>query len=56
MLAELIDRAREGRARTPALFWNTFNSVDYRAHAPAGPGPEALPGSLRAWLARAEAA
>jgi len=54
-LAELIARARDGRSRTPALFWNTYNSVDYRAHAPAGPGREALPGALRTWLARAEA-
>jgi D-cysteine desulfhydrase len=55
-LAELLERLRDGRARAPALFWNTFNGVDYRAHAPAGPGLEALPGALRAWLARAEAA
>lgn len=55
-LAELLARLRDGRARTPALFWNTYNSIDYRAQAPAGPGLEALPASLRAWMARAEAA
>jgi D-cysteine desulfhydrase len=56
-LAELLVRLRDGRARTPALFWNTYNAVDYRAHAPAAaPGPEQLPAALRAWLARAEAA
>lgn len=54
-LAELLARLRDGRARTPALFWNTYNAVDYRAHAPAGPGLEALPARLRAWLAKAEA-
>jgi D-cysteine desulfhydrase len=54
-LAELTERLRTGRARTPVLFWNTFNSVDYRAYAPDSRGPEALPASLRRWLARAEA-
>jgi D-cysteine desulfhydrase len=55
-LAELMARAAAGRLRTPALFWNTYNSVDYRAHAPAAPAAAALPPALRAWLARAEAA
>ena len=55
-LAELLERLRDGRARTPALFWNTYNGVAYRDAAPAGPGREALPATLRAWLAQAEAA
>ncbi|HEY8494724.1 MAG TPA: pyridoxal-phosphate dependent enzyme [Myxococcota bacterium] len=55
-MAELIERLASGRARTPALFWNTYNSVDWRRAAPAWPGPEALPAGLRGWLARAEAA
>ncbi|MEB2345880.1 MAG: pyridoxal-phosphate dependent enzyme [Deltaproteobacteria bacterium] len=55
-LAELIDRLRDGRLRAPALFWNTYNSVDYRAHAPADAARHELPAALRAWLARTEAA
>ena len=54
-LAELIERLRDGRARAPSLFWNTFNAVDVRRAAPDARGREALPGSLRAWLAGQEA-
>lgn len=54
-LAELLARLGAGRARTPALFWNTFNSLPLSAPEGA-PGPESLPEPLRAWLVRAEAA
>jgi D-cysteine desulfhydrase len=53
-MAEVLARVRAGRARTPLLFWNTYNSVDFWAHAPARPSLEELPAPLRSWLARAE--
>jgi len=53
-LAELIERLRDGRARAPSLFWNTFNAVDVRRSAPGAAGREALPAALRAWLAAQE--
>lgn len=53
-LAELLARLADGRARTPALFWNTYNSVDYRAAAPAAPPESELPAAIRRWLAEAE--
>src|SRR5690606_30686181 len=52
-MAEVIARLREGRARPPLLFWNTFNDADVWARAP-GPGdPAALPAALRRRLAEA---
>jgi D-cysteine desulfhydrase len=54
-MAELLSRLRQRRARPPVLFWNTYNSVDFWAHAPARPRLEELPAPLRRWLARAEA-
>lgn len=55
-LAELIARLGDGRLRAPALFWYTYNSMDYRAHTPTGAMRHELPAALRAWLARAQAA
>jgi D-cysteine desulfhydrase len=49
--AELLARTADGRAETPLLFWNTYNSVDFWAHAPARPGLDGLPAPLRAWIA-----
>lgn len=51
-LAELLARLAEGRADPPLLFWNSYNAVDFWVHAPSRPGLEALPDSLRAWIAR----
>lgn len=45
--AEVLARARSGELETPSLFWNTFNSADPWAGAPAPPAPAALPPRLR---------
>jgi D-cysteine desulfhydrase len=52
-LAAVIERAREGRLRGPALFWNSFNAVDPEQQAPAPLDPAALPPRFRRFLARA---
>jgi D-cysteine desulfhydrase len=47
-LSEILVRARSGELpREPVVFWNTFNSVDFSAHAPGPPRPEGLPPRLR---------
>jgi len=52
-LAALIERTRQpGAPRGPILFWNTFNAVDVEKSAPAPLDPQALPPSLRRFLAR----
>ena len=49
-LAALIERTRQGGARGPVLFWNTFNAVDVAANAPASLTPAALPPALRRFV------
>lgn len=50
-LSELLAREADGRAKPPLLFWNSYNSVDFWAHAPVRPGLDGLPPSLRQWIA-----
>lgn len=50
-MAEMLARQADGRSRPPLLFWHTYNSVDFWTQAPAHPGLERLPASLRAWIA-----
>jgi len=50
-LAELLARQTDGRARSPSLFWNSYNSIDFWTHGPARPGLDGLPASLRRWIA-----
>jgi hypothetical protein len=50
----VLARLADGRARTPTLFWNTYNSVDYLAAAPPGAPAAVLPAAIRRWLAEAE--
>ena len=50
-LAEMLARQVDGRAKPPLLFWNSYNSVDFWAHAPSRPGLDGLPASLRQWIA-----
>ena len=50
-LSELLARQADGRAKSPSLFWNSYNSVDFWAHIPARPGLDGLPASLRRWIA-----
>lgn len=38
----------------PILFWNTYNGVDLRPHAPRPPSPELLPRALQRRLAAVE--
>jgi len=54
-MAEVLARLAGGRARTPVLFWNTYNSVDFWKTAPVlAPAPR-LPREIERWLAEAPA-
>ncbi len=50
-LALLRRRLRDGAARTPVLFWNTYNGVDVEATAPRPLSEGQLPESFRRLLA-----
>jgi D-cysteine desulfhydrase len=54
-MAEVIARLGDGRAQTPVLFWNTYNSVDFWSAAPARVPDDRLPGTIQRWLAEAPA-
>ncbi len=53
-LAELLARQADGHSKPPSLFWNSYNSVNFWRHAPARPGLDGLPASLRRWIAERE--
>lgn len=50
-LALLRRRFRDGAAREPVLFWNTYNAVDVEATAPRRLSVESLPEAFRGLLA-----
>jgi hypothetical protein len=54
-MAEVLARLADGRARTPVLFWNTYNSVDFWKTAPALAPELRLPREIQRWLAEAPA-
>ncbi len=54
-MAEVLARLADGRARTPVLFWNTYNSVDFWKNAPEPVAEDRLPHRIRRWLAEAPA-
>jgi D-cysteine desulfhydrase len=49
-LAEIVARLSDGRARSPVLFWNTYNSSDLSRHAP-DTTPAPLPSTIQHWIA-----
>ena len=50
-LAEILARLGDGRARPPALFWNTYNGADYWKAAPVHASEPQVPARIAAWLA-----
>jgi D-cysteine desulfhydrase len=54
-MAEVLARLADGRARTPMLFWNTYNSVDFWKSAPEPATEDRLPRRIQRWLAEAPA-
>ena len=54
-MAEVLARFADRRARTPALFWNTYNSADVWKTAPEPVAEDRLPRRIRRWLAEAPA-
>jgi D-cysteine desulfhydrase len=54
-MAEVLARLADGRARTPVLFWNTYNSADFWKTAPEPVAEDRLPRAIQRWLAEASA-
>ncbi len=54
-MAEVIARLGDGRARTPVLFWNTYNAADFWSAAPERATDDPLPPMILRWLAEAPA-
>ena len=54
-MAEVIARLADGRARTPVLFWNTYNSIDFWSAAPEPAPDDRLPRTIQRWLAETRA-
>jgi D-cysteine desulfhydrase len=54
-MAEVLARLADGRARTPVLFWNTYNSADFWKTAPELVAEDRLPRAIQRWLAEASA-
>ncbi len=52
-MAEVIARLGDGRARSPVLFWNTYNAVDFWSAAPERAEADRLPHTIQRWLAEA---
>jgi D-cysteine desulfhydrase len=50
-LAEAVARIRDGRARGPLLFWNTFDGHDHAALRAAADAAPALAPRIQRWLA-----
>jgi D-cysteine desulfhydrase len=50
-LAEVLARLGDGRARTPVLFWNTYNGADYWKSARNAASAAPMPPLVARWLA-----
>ena len=48
--AEVLARLADGRARTPVLFWNTYNGADLWKSAPASASAPPVPPRIARWL------